>query len=182
MPPEDGEPSDPDEGPVLSPDDLEITDDDNVTEIDEGRYVISPGGSSPSSPASDDPPSPDTPAGPDLTDEAVQAWLAEKFGAADAHYGFHITGKFDDGVHHHTLLTNDVVTAFENLVRWYARHAGGDTPIEEVLGILLSESSTTIEFPPSAMQSLVAAHDLDRSDSIGQLLDSVDRRGLSFPR
>jgi len=186
MPPDDGEPSDPDEGPVLSPDDLEIAEDDNVTEIDDGRYVISPSGarSPPVEPGDtvENPTEADQPSPTDLTEQTVQAWLDDKLSAADARYGFHITGKFDDGVHHQTLMTNDVVTTFENLLRWYARHAGGNTSIEEVIGILLMEADTTADFPVSAMETLVAAHGLDRSDSIGDLLDQLNRAGFRFPR
>ena len=184
MAPDDPDPNDTDEGPVLSPDDLEITEDDSVTEIDDGRYVISPSGSSP--PPVDpepvgEPDDPDPQSTTELTDEAVHAWLEDSLTDADARYGFHVTGKFDDGVHHHTLMTNDVVTTFENLVRWYARHAGGDTPVEEVLGILLMETDTAPEFPVSALETLIAGHGLDRSEPIGALLDRLDDTGVSFP-
>lgn len=39
----DEDPSDADDGRILSPDELDITQDEHVAEIDDGRYVVSPG-------------------------------------------------------------------------------------------------------------------------------------------
>ncbi|MFC7195718.1 hypothetical protein ACFQL4_15590 [Halosimplex aquaticum] len=39
----DNDPSDAEDGPILSPDELDITQDEHVAEIDDGRYVVSPG-------------------------------------------------------------------------------------------------------------------------------------------
>ncbi len=183
MPPDDDPPNDPDEGPVLSPEDLDITEDDNVTEIDDDRYVISPSGTDPvpTEPTPDPSATPDDPSSADLTEDEVHGWLADKFHRAEAVYGFDVTAKFDSDVHQHTVLTNDVVTNFENLLRWYARHAGGETPVEEVLGLLLVEADTAVQYPPAALEATIAALDLDRTDTIGDLLDRLEDGNFRFP-
>lgn len=177
-----GEPTDDDEGTVLSPDELDITSDESVEEIDDGRYVISPDESAPVPIEPDEPddepeeelfePDPE-PAPTALTADDVHEWLRKDLGEAKAQYGFDISAKFEDGVDQETLYSNDIVTTFENLLVWYAQRAGGDTPIEEVLGILLLESGVPITFPPRTLHELVKTYDLQSSDTIGDLLAAV---------
>ena len=78
---------------------------------------------------------------------------------------------------HQELFSDDVLTAFENLLVWYAQHVGGETPVEDVLGILLSESTVPIRLPPNAVEALVEAHELGADDSLGTLLERVRRDG-----
>jgi len=55
----DEDPSDADDGRILSPDELDITQDEHVAEIDDGRYVVSPGdpiGDVPTTSTNNDPP------------------------------------------------------------------------------------------------------------------------------
>jgi hypothetical protein len=66
-----------------------------------------------------------------------------------------------------------VVTSFESLLIWYAQHVGGGTPVEDVLGILLAESSVSVRYPVGVLTGLLKRYELDREDSIGQLLDAV---------
>lgn len=183
MPPDEDE-SDANEE-VLTPEELDITDDDRVAEIEEGRYVISSDASSPSvsdPDTEDDVPADGSPEPTALTDEAVRGWLCETVGSADARYGFDVTAKFGDSVERQELFSNDVVTTFENLLVWYAQHVGGDTPVEEALGILLMESNVPVRYPAATVHGLVSACGLDRGSSIGDLLDTLDDAdGVRFP-
>jgi len=80
------------------------------------------------------------------------------------------------------MFSNDVVTTFENLVVWYANHLGGDTPVEDVLGILLMESNLSIRFPADSLDAFAATHGLDDEDAIASLVVAArDAGGIRFP-
>lgn len=187
-PPDDDTPQG-DEGGILSPDELDIAEDENVVEIDEGRYVISPHDSTPSVPE-DESRSTDTSgsseadsrADPELTTSGVHNWLRDHVSEADAAYGFDVTAAFEDTVTRRELYSDDVVTTFEGLLVWYAQHAGGNTPVEEALGILLMESNVPIRYPPATIKALIAAHDLAPSDSIADLIQAIEAdEAIRFP-
>lgn len=186
MPPDDP-PDDADRGSVLSPDELDITDDERVAEIDDGRFVIAAGDDSPSvddvGSSDDAAEGPAEPSRGDPIDErAVRDWLLDSLEAADAHYGFDVTVKVDDDVARQRLLSNDISVTFETLLTWYAQRVGRGTAVEEVLGILLNESNVPIRYPPESMRALVDAHDLDRDDTVGDLLAAIDEAdGVVFP-
>jgi len=181
----DDQPSDPDEGPVLSPDELDITKDEHVAEIEEGRYVVSPGdpigdvptvndepeskGSGPVDPATEAEPEP-----PALDEDAVHEFLESQFHESGSRYGFDITATFDESVHQRQMVSNDVVTIFESLVLWYAQQIDGKTPVEEVLGILLMEANVPIRYPPSSLRRLLESTELSPDDSIADLIAAVD--------
>ncbi|WP_435067251.1 DUF7500 family protein [Haloplanus sp. C73] len=180
--PSDSDDSVSDRGKVLTEEELDLTRHDNVDEIDDGRYVVSTGGStsddaaeardeereiaeSASTDTDDDEPS--------ITETDVNAWLEDHLREVDAQYGFHATAKFDDGVSRHQVVSNDVVTSFESLMIWYAQHVGRGTPVEEVLGILLAESSVSVRYPVRTLTGLLKRYDLDREDSIDDLIEAV---------
>lgn len=180
MPPDDDAT---DEKEVLTPDELEITDDERVVEIEDGRYVISSTGDRPAVPEdSVESEQGEGEAGSrsDL-DEEIYASLRETVAAADARYGFDVTAKFGESVRRQELFSNDVVTTFENLLVWYSQHVGGDTPVEEALGLLLVESTVPVRYPTGTVQSLVSAYDLEPDDSIEDLLVAVGDGGVRFP-
>jgi len=185
-------PSDSDEsvserGRVLTEEELDLTRHDNVNELDDGRYVVSTGDPMSDEDAqrradaidaratadatSDD--QDDADDDPQLTEMDVNRWLEDHFRGIDAQYGFHATAKFDDGVSRHQVVSNDVVTSFESLLIWYAQHVGGGTPVEEVLGILLAESNVSVRYPVGTLTGLLKRYDLDRDDSIGDLIQAV---------
>ena len=183
--PSDSDDSVSERGKVLTEEELDLTRHDNVDELDDGRYVVSTGGST-----SDEATeareqvrearkSLDSSAGepvddePEITETDVNAWLEDHFREVDAQYGFHATAKFDDGVSRHQVVSNDVVTSFESLLIWYAQHVGGGTPVEDVLGILLAESSVSVRYPVRTLTGLLKRYDLDRDDSIGDLIEAV---------
>jgi hypothetical protein len=182
----DDEPTDGDDGRILSPDELDISQDEHVAEIDDGRYVVSPGDPIEDVPAVDDDPAsadaaPETPPDPtpqpeprDLTEGDVHEFLATQFSDSGSRYGFDITATFDGSIQQRQMVSNDVVTIFESLVLWYAQQIDGKTPVEEVLGILLMEANVPVRYPPSSLKRLFESTDLSPDDSIADLFAAVD--------
>jgi hypothetical protein len=184
--PSDSDESVSDRGKVLTEEELDLTRHDNVNELDDGRYVVSTGESMSDedaqrradaidarAAAGEDDGRDEADDDPQLTEMDVNRWLEDHFRGIDAQYGFHATAKFDDGVSRHQVVSNDVVTSFESLLIWYAQHAGGGTPVEDVLGILLAESNVSVRYPVGTLTGLLKRYDLDRSDSIDDLIRAV---------
>jgi|AntDeeMetagen285_2_1112576.scaffolds.fasta_scaffold14009_2 hypothetical protein len=173
----------PEDGRILSPDELDLDDDEHVEQIDDGRYVVSSdvrtdstasvSQSEPSPDRSREQPRPE----PQFTDTSVHQWLHENLEDTNSQYGFDVTAKFDGTVSQQQMVSNDIVTVFESLMLWYARQIDADTPVEEVLGILLSESNVPVKYPPSSIQTLVQAEGLSPDDSIADLLAAVGEDG-----
>jgi hypothetical protein len=175
------------EDAVLSPEELDISDDQHVAELDEGRYLISPDGPAEDADAgsvevhnhdadSAGSSGADTDSGA-LDAAAVNEWLDDHVGSSGAAYGFHATACFEGRVARQELYSDDVVTTFENLLTWYVREVGRDTPVEEALGILLLEASVPVQFPTDALESVVEREGLSADDSVADLLAAVERRG-----
>jgi hypothetical protein len=193
----------PKEGPILSPDELDIAEDEHVRQIDEGRYVVSsdtqidqqsesgenenrqPRQSSQEADRRREPearsqpsqsPSPDegSTATGQIDDERVHAWLRESFVESSSRYGFDVTATFDGSISHRRMASNDVVTIFESLMLWYAQQIDSNTPVEEILGILLMESNVPIRYPPKSLRSLLRSTDLEPDDTVADLLAAVD--------
>jgi len=170
----------PEDGKILSPEELDIGDDEHVTELDEGRYVVSSDARTDDTrnvateAASDPEPEPEPDDTPEFTDASVHEWLAEQLEASNARYGFDMTAKFDGNVDQQRLVSNDIVTVFESLMLWYARQIDGSTPVEEVLGILLSESNVPVRYPPESLKRLVRTTQLSPDDTIADLVEAVD--------
>lgn len=190
---------DPDEDPaeqgrVLSPQELDLGDKDGVAEIDDGRYVVSPDGSQPNvsaelstaesepkpaTPQSTDEPSPGEPS---LDRSSIQDWHERQLTESPCNYGYHLSLKAGRDVSHHTIHSDDVTMAFNNLLLWYARTVDSDLPPGAVLGILLSDASVPVQFPVRAMEELLMAHGLSTDDSIADLLEAVrDDGSIVFP-
>ena len=109
-----------------------------------------------------------------LSERDVSRWLERDFEAADSRYGFHVTATFDGRVFQRRMMSNDVVTIFESLILWYAQHIDSDTPVEEILGILLTEANVPITYPPETLTRVVKNTDLGPEDTIGDLLEQID--------
>ena len=108
--------------------------------------------------------------------------LAERVGSIRADHALVATALVDGNVERHEYVSNDVTDVFHSLVTWYADAVGsGETPTDEVLGILLLASEVQVTYPGRAVAALAAAHGLGRDDSIGRLLDAVEEPGASFP-
>lgn len=193
----------PEEGPILTPDELDIAEDEHVTQLDEGRFVVSPEARLEQQPQSEgeenrqppqsnsDPdrrrepepqsrpsqsPSPDegSSATEQIDDERVHAWLRKSFAESSSRYGFDVTATFDGSVSQRRMASNDVVTIFESLMLWYAQQVDSDTPVEEILGILLMESNVPIRYPPESLRNLLRSTDLEPDDTVADLLAAVD--------
>ena len=185
-------------GKVLTPEELDIDDSEYVEPLDDdGRYVVSPSGGPSNvskSPTEDDTPGPDrrrdserperpegpTPSGPrdrgqpgsPVSPEAARTLLADELARARASYGIDIVARFEGETVRHRTVSNDVVGTFENLVRWYARHLTDDTPVDQVIEILLNEASFGAGSEPN-LSELLEAHDLDQHDSIADLVEAI---------
>lgn len=168
----------PDEGPVLAPEELDISDDEHVTQIDEGRFVVSPDARKPQDqPAADPTPPADPeprPSVPEFDRGAVYDWLADDLDDAASRYGFDVTAKFGGEVSQRRLVSNDVVTIFESFALWYAQQLDQDTPVEQVLGILLAESSVPVRYPAKSLRRLLDSTDLESEDSVADLIAAVE--------
>jgi len=199
--PDDG--GNPEDGPILSPEELEIAEDEHVTQLDEGRFVVSPDArqqsgqpqqsrpvsnqqSDPSAAepqqssnrdqvsASDQPQQGTHREADDLSREEVHEWLRESFAHGGSRYGFDVTAAFDGSVSQRRMASNDVVTIFESLILWYAQQVDNDTPVEEILGILLMEANVPVRYPPESLKNLVKSTGLGPDDTIADLLAAVD--------
>lgn len=187
-----------DEGQVLSPEDLDIANDDNVASLDDGRYVIAPEGKNlnrdvleekaqrddvrPDPAPTEDSKSPIGTSAEHLDSETVQEWLETDVREAATRYGFRITAASEGSVDHQQLFSDDVGTVFDGLLLWYAQQLDRETPVEDVLGILLLESNVRIRFPVRAFTSILKRHGLGADDTISDFFDAVyDGTGVVFP-
>lgn len=176
-------------GSVLSPEELDIADSEYVEPLDdEGRYVVSPGSGPPNVPDSTSEESPSGQAGdrgemdshgehrePRETmksPETARTLLIEELERSNARYGIDIVARFDGNTARHRTVSDDVIATFENLVQWYARHVTDGTPADEVIEILLREASFVEAGTPN-LAKLLENHDLDRSDSIADLVAAI---------
>lgn len=199
LPPDDLDDEDThEEKPVLSPEDLDISNSEYVEELEEGRYVVSPHkrvsepDPSPPQPSDDDadpdqaiPPERTSPnhsqaqsdshqsSSESLTQREVHDWLRRDFERNNSRYAFDVTATFDGTVSQRRMASNDVVTIFESLMLWYAQQVDNDTPVEEILGILLMESNVPVRYPPKSVRNLVKSTGLGPDDTIADLLRAV---------
>lgn len=196
---------DPDEETVLSPEELDIAAEERVAEIEEGRFVIGSDGppdttdviraseregedsrartledlernANRESSVLDD-------SGADqLTGAAVKRWISEELDRTDSQYAYRIAAKSGDAISHQQLASDDIGTAFDGLLMWYAQQVADGTPVEEALGILLAESNVRVRYPITGLLAYLEANDLDPDDSIADLLETIrDSGGLVFP-
>jgi len=169
----------PEDGKILSPEELDLKDDEHVTQIDDSRYVVSPDVRSddsdpmPTRPTPDAEPEPET---PDFADANVHEWLAEQMDESNARYGFDVTAKFDGDVDQQRLTSNDIITVFETFMLWYGRQLDGSTSVEDVLGILLSESNVPVKYPPGSIKALARSSGLAPDDTIADLIEAIEKQ------
>jgi hypothetical protein len=109
-----------------------------------------------------------------LSEEVVHRWLQQHFEQNNSRYAFDVTATFDGSVSQRQMASNDVVTIFESLMLWYAQQVDSNTPVEDILGILLMESNVPVRYPPESLHKLVKSSDLGPNDSIADLLEAVD--------
>ncbi|WP_435063389.1 DUF7500 family protein [Halobaculum sp. EA56] len=120
----------------------------------------------------------DTGGSPDDIDAgAVGQWLAASLADSEFAYGFDATLSLDGRTARHRMASDDVGETFETLVTWFAGAAGGDTPTEDALGILIAGMDTGPRLPPNAVRSALSNLGLSRDDSVEDLLAALDRAG-----
>jgi hypothetical protein len=110
----------------------------------------------------------------EISQRDVHEWLSDDLSAANSRYGFDITASFDGSVSQQRMVSNDVVTIFETLVMWYAQQIDRNTPVEEVLGLLLVEANVPVRYPMASLKRTLQAEDLSPDDSIAELLRVVN--------
>jgi hypothetical protein len=187
-----------DDGSALSPDELDIEEQENVVSLDEDRYVIGtderpdvpaddggdtgvPSRETEASTAPEEPRPAETAAGT-VDSGAVKKWLEADLDSTSARYAFHVTAKSDDAISHQQMFSDDVGTVFDGLLRWYAQQLTTETAVEDVLGILLTESNVRVRYSPSCLQAILESYDLGPDDTIQDLFEAVqDDRGMVFP-
>ena len=181
---------------VLSPEELDISDSEYVEKLDDnGRYVVSPGGGPPKVPDSvpDDTSNDTDPRFDGRTDsvsretvstdrrpsdrtvaspESARTLLSEELRRSNARYGLDIVGHFEGDTARHRTVSDDVIATFEDLVRWYAGHVTDGTPPDEVVDILLRESTFETGETPN-LAKLLESHGLDQTDSIADLVAAI---------
>ncbi|WP_458205169.1 DUF7500 family protein [Haladaptatus sp. NG-SE-30] len=182
--------SDSETGTVLSPDELDIEESESVVPLDEGRYVIGSAGK-PSVPEQSVQTSTadDTPGGGEKTtaqgqidSKEVRRWLEDDLEDVDSRYGFHITAKSESSISHQQMLSDDVGTVFDSLLMWYAQQVDRNTPVEDVLGILLMESNVRVRYSPRCFRDVLETYDLSPDDSIADFVGAIrDENGFVFP-
>jgi hypothetical protein len=129
----------------------------------------------------------ESPAAPPDEDQSIDAgdvreWLEADLSEVSSRYGFHIAAKSEDRVSHQQMFSDDVGTTFDGLLMWYAQQVDRNTPVEDVLGILLTESNLRVRYSNSSIRGVLDAHDLTPEDSIAELFDALgDSNGIVFP-
>ena len=109
-----------------------------------------------------------------LNEQLVHDWLERELAGRQSRYSFDVTAKFDSRVSQREMASNDVVTIFESLMLWYAQQIDRDTPVEEILGILLMESNVPIRFPAGSLERLVQSADVGPDDTVADLVAAVE--------
>lgn len=175
-----GERSNRDEG--MAPDDLNISEDSHVFELGGGRFVISPEQSSSPDP---EPAALEADARKVATETLdrqdvgtdLRSVLQDHVTNATGRHGFLISAKFDDEVRHYEAYADDIDEVFGTLLVWYADQVDDETPVEDVLGILLAASAVDVRLPKGMLRRLVVRLGLGPDDSIADLLAAVSEEG-----
>lgn len=170
---------------AITPEELRLEDNDHVVPLDNNRYLVSPNLIDESTAeriqaaADDDDAHSESERAntessqPTLDLAAARAIVERSVASVEGEYAFEVTAKVEGSVTRHRTVTNDVTTAFDRLLLWFAHQVSEDTPVEEVLGILVLESSIPVTFPNRGVGNLLESHDLDAADSIADLLAAV---------
>lgn len=166
---------------IVGPRELDYTSSSRVAELDEGRFVV----------ATDDDGTPNVDDETDVPDDEERTieergkfasqQMARYVSDRDADYGFALTAAFDGSVDQRERFSDDVATAFGDVVRWYAGQVDADASRAEVLGILLLASDTDVTFPTKVLAPVLREHGLTLDDSIGDLVEALAGDGLRIP-
>ncbi|WP_090385296.1 DUF7500 family protein [Natronobacterium texcoconense] len=184
-----------DAGGVLSPEDLDISESPYVDEISEGRYVVSADRTPPNVPGKGNDALParqseardtrperpgraDQPAAnssqPVQSPEAARSLLADELERADTRYALDIVSRFGDDTVRHRMTSNDVLDTFNSLVFWFARNVARNTRTDRAVSLLFAKSDFDTELTTPQLQAALRKHDLDETDTIGNLLEELE--------
>jgi hypothetical protein len=176
-PPRDGE-------DAVRPEELDYTVDRRVAELREGRYVVATDEDGEPNVSGDDAGAVEA-ADEDRSLEErgnfARQQMARYVSENGADHGFAVTASFEGSVRQRELFSDDVATAFGDLVRWYADQVDAETPPAEVLGILLLASDVDVAFPTKVLAPVLKAHGLTPEDSIGDLVEALAGDGFRIP-
>lgn len=109
--------------------------------------------------------------------------LREHVGSSTCRHGFLISAKFDDDVRHFEAFSDDIDDVFGTLLSWYADQVDEETPVEDVLGILLAAAALDVRFPKGTLAQLLREHDVGPDDTVADLLSTISADGgFRLPR
>ena len=123
------------EEPPLDPEELSL-DDDRVRSLGNERFVVNPEGTEQAAPQESDAETPDT--------EHTDPQLA-KLAGLDGAYALAIAARTDQSEATFAVGSNDVSSTFESFLRWYAKQISGDSSPEDVLAVLVRNSSLDVQ-------------------------------------
>lgn len=109
--------------------------------------------------------------------------LREHVASSTCRHGFLISAKFDDDVRHFEAFSDDIDDVFGTLLAWYADQVDEETPVEDVLGILLAAAALDVRFPKGTLAQLLREHGVGPDDTVADLLSAVSADGgFRLPR
>ena len=123
------------EEPPLDPEELSL-DDDRVRSLGGERFVVNPEGTEQTAP----PESKDEPADADSVDP-----LLAKLEGLDGAYALTVAARTEQSASTFAVGSNDVSSTFESFIRWYAKQISDDATPEDVLAVLVRNSSLDVE-------------------------------------
>jgi len=123
------------EEPPLDPEELSL-DDDRVRSLGDERFVVNPEGTEQPAP----PESEAEPADADSVDP-----LLAKLEGLDGAYALTVAARTEQSAATFAVGSNDVSSTFESFIRWYAKQISDDATPEDVLAVLVRNSSLDVE-------------------------------------
>jgi len=123
------------EEPPLDPEELSL-DDDRVRSLGDERFVVNPEGT-------------EQPAAPEPDEEPTEAAAVDprlaKLEGLDGAYALTVAARTEQSESTFAVGSNDVSSTFESFIRWYAKQISDDSSPEDVLAVLLQNSSLNVE-------------------------------------
>lgn len=107
---------------------------------------------------------------PSVDRDSAREWYESQLETSPCRYGYYVSMKVGDSIDHHTLHSDDVTMAFNNLLLWYARNVDQELPPGAVLGVLLSEASIPLRYPVKSFEEFLLEHGMSTDDTIADLL------------
>lgn len=178
-------PDDKDDERPLSPDEEVLEESEYVVGLEDNRYLVSPSkidqstereirdiatkgdvestegaGGSQSAPSAD------------VSRGTIQGSLRE----GGATYAFELIASIEGSQQADRIETDDVVEAFEALNRAFARGVADDVPVDEVIDILLTESTFDTTHESHSFEDVIDAYGLEPYDRINDLIEAMEQQ------